>query len=139
MNEFNFDRVLQNFEHMKREVPLKVANASVNYFTNTWKKQGFGSDSWQPRKKETKKTQGKAILVGTGKLRKAVQGSLKLATFEKIQLVVDLPYAAVHNYGLHAGRGAGFEMPKRQFMGDNKELRELQIKTYKNAIDKIWK
>ena len=138
--DFNFDRIKANLEKAKQHLPVKVANATVNYFANSWKRQGFGNESWKARKKETKKTQGKAILVGNGSLRKAVQGSLRLATWDKIEMVVDVSdrskngfnYAIVHNNG-------DKNTPKRQFMGDNPELRKLQIKTYMDAIDKIWK
>jgi len=41
MAGFNFDRVIRNFEQLKRTVPVKVANLSVNYFTDTFKKGGF--------------------------------------------------------------------------------------------------
>jgi hypothetical protein len=139
-DKFNFDRVLKNLEAAKRQVPLKVANATVNFFADSWKRQGFGNQSWKARKKETKKTEGKAILVGTGALSKAVQGSLRIATWDKIQMIVDVSnvsksgynYAIVHNNGTKT-------TPKRQFMGDNPELRKIQIKTYKETIDKIWK
>ena len=49
-------------------------------------------------------------------------------------------YAVVHNEGLKAGRGKGFIMPKRQFIGESAELtkqvgikieQELKIILYK--------
>lgn len=136
---FQFDKIITNLNRVKSEVPRKVANVTLNYFVRSWAKQGFDNHSWLPRKMETPKSQGKAILVGTGKLRRAVQGSLRLATWDKIQFVVDLPYAGVHNYGLSAGRGKGFTMPQRKFMGDGKELRDIQVKEYVRALNKIWK
>ena len=33
-----------------------------------------------------------------------------------------VPYAIVHNEGLRAGRGKGFKMPKRQFIGESAVL-----------------
>lgn len=144
MNEFNFGRVLTNFSQLKRTLPVKVANDAQKFFVASWQRQGWddtGVVKWMPRKKETKRTQGKAILVGTGKLRRAVNNSIRETTFDKVRLVIDgdtIPYAAVHNEGLRAGRGAGFIMPKRQFMGDSQDLRKIQLKTITKEIDKIW-
>ena len=143
-NKFTFDRVMQNFEKLKNGLPVVLANEAQNFFAGSWKSQGFTDTTlkgWNPRKKETKKTEGKAILVGSGKLRRAVQNSIREKSFSKVRLVVDggsIPYASVHNNGGHAGRGAGFEMPQRQFMGDSAELRKQQRKTIVKFIDKIW-
>ena len=38
-----------------------------------------------------------------------------------------VPYAEVHNTGGRAGRGRGFQMPRRQYMGDAEELRQKII------------
>lgn len=35
--------------------------------------------------------------------------------------------AEVHNTGGRAGRGRGFQMPRRQYMGDAEELRQKII------------
>ena len=32
----------------------------------------------------------------------------------------------------------GQKMPQRQFMGDSKKLREIQLSKIKSAFDKIW-
>ena len=48
-------------------------------------------------------------------------------------------YAQVHNEGGRAGRGAGFDMPQRQFMGQADELETQiggRIQTY---LQKIFK
>lgn len=145
MSKFGFDRVIKNFERLKNDLPVVVANKTQNFFADSWRKQGWddtGVKAWEPRKYETPKTKGKAILVSTGKLRRAVQNSIREKRFERIHLVIDggsIPYAKIHNEGLRAGRGAGFIMPKRQFMGDSKALRKIQIETIKKQIDKVWK
>lgn len=40
----------------------------------------------------------------------------------KVDIVNTAPYASVHNNGERAGRGIGFVMPRRQFMGQSREL-----------------
>ena len=137
-SKFNFERVLSNMQKVKSDLPVLLANQAQNFFAGSWKKQGFTDSSlsmWKQRKKETKKTVGKAILVGTGKLRRAVQNSIREKNFNNIRLVVDggsIPYAKRHNEGDDI-------MPQRKFMGDSKELRKEQRKLITNTIDKIWK
>ena len=134
MSKFNFDRVLKNIETMKRDVPLDLSKMTQNFFNSSWKNQGFddgGLQKWKPRKKETKKSIGKAILVSSGDLRTAVGTSLKEATWDRIRFVVDVPYAAFNNDGTS-------KMPQRKFMGDSKTLRILQRNRLKKIVDKIW-
>ena len=47
------------------------------------------------------------------------------------------PYGRVHNEGLRAGRGAGFTMPRRQFMGEHPELNDLIIKKLEEKLNQI--
>lgn len=137
-DKFNFDRVIRNMERLKTTLPVILANEAQNFFAGSWKSQGFIDKSlnpWAPRAKETKKTKGKAIMVSTGKLRRAVQNSIREKSFRKIRLVIDggsIPYAARHNNGEDG-------MPQRKFIGDSTELRKQQRKTIVNQIDKIWK
>lgn len=101
-NKFRFSRVLQNVDRLKKNLPTLLASQAQGFFVDSWRKQGWDDGSvikWAPRKKETKKTAGRAILVKSGALRRAVNQSIRQATFERIRLVVALPYAQVHNDG----------------------------------------
>lgn len=103
-------------------------------------KDNFQTESWQRKKwKEVKRRQstwtrnGKSIpnptkgaarsrkiLTGsTGDLGRSIDYDIKAG---KVTISSDLIYAAVHNYGLRAGRGSGFVMPQRQFIGDDPKL-----------------
>lgn len=140
MSKFKLDKVIQNINEMKMTLPKVLANDAQRFFLASFDKQGWDDGaikSWKDRKKTTKKNEGKAILVGTGKLRRAVAQSAKSATFERIKFEVNLPYAAIHNEGgtLHNGG----QMPKRQFMGDSKTLRNLLEKKINLAVNKIWR
>lgn len=140
MSKFNLDRVIANIEQVKTTLPKIIANDAQRFFLSSWDKQGFTdvvTTPWAPRKKETKKTKGKSILVGTGRLRRAVSQSAKIVTFEKIKFEVNLPYAAIHNYGGNLGNGG--KMPKREFMGDSKTLRDLLEKKINLVVEKIWR
>ena len=119
---------------MKSVLPKELATDTQNFFNKSWRNQGFddgGVQKWKPRAKETKKTIGKAILVGTGDLRTAVGTSLKQATFQSTKFVVDVRYAAYHNDGTS-------KMPQRKFMGDSATLRLIQRAKIKKIVDKIW-
>ncbi len=142
-SKFNFDRVIANMDKVKNILPKVLANETKNYFVGEFNKQEWNRTKWKPSKRQTnpKKTRDTAsTLVQSGTLRRAVINSLQSATFEKIYFEVkDVDYAQVHNEGLRAGRGAGFQMPKRQFMGQTNKLTRIQRDTIDKTIDKIWR
>lgn len=142
-SKFNFDRVIANMDKVKNILPKVLANETKNYFVGEFNKQEWNGTKWKPSKRQTnpKKTRDTAsTLVQSGTLRRAVINSLQSATFEKIYFEVkDVDYAQVHNEGLRAGRGAGFQMPKRQFMGQTNKLTRIQRDTIDKTIDKIWR
>ena len=43
-------------------------------------------------------------------------------TLLAVKILTDVPYASVHNNGERSGRGRGFKMPKRQFIGYSGKL-----------------
>jgi phage gpG-like protein len=47
------------------------------------------------------------------------------------------PYGRVHNEGLKSGRGKGFTMPKRQFMGDHPDLRKAIIEKLEKKLSEL--
>jgi phage gpG-like protein len=47
------------------------------------------------------------------------------------------PYGRVHNEGLRAGRGTGFQMPKRQFIGDHPELRKAIVSALERKLAEL--
>lgn len=144
-NQFGTDRVLKNLGQLRKDLPKLLANQAQNFFTNAWRLQGWNDETWQIPKRRIADTseykypkkkglgrRTRATLVQSGRLRRAVSNSIRLATFEKIQLIVAVPYANYHNEGTD-------KLPKRQFMGDNPTLRAQQVKTITKEIDKVWK
>ena len=96
----------------------QIGNIAINEAKTNFKRQGFMDRSvkrWKPRKK---KDEGRAILVKSGALRRSIRrisvSNKRVTIGSKGKAAV---YAGVHNYGLKAGRGKGFTMPKRQFLG----------------------
>ena len=149
---FNFQRVIANMDRVKTTLPKVLANETKNYFiVENFNKQQWGGKPWEEveRRKEgtkaykyaTPANRTRHIFIGSGSgiLRRAVINSLQKATFELIHFEVkDVVYAKVHNEGLRAGRGLGFQMPKRQFMGQTRKLGEIQRRVIDKTIDKIW-
>jgi len=140
---FNFQRVIANMDRIKTTLPRVLANETKNYFVGEFNKQQWDGKRWLDPKRKQKTTGSSrnqsATLVQSGTLRRAVINSLQQATFKLIHFEVkDVAYAKVHNEGLRAGRGIGFQMPKRQFMGQTKKLGEIQRRVIDKTIDKIW-
>ena len=140
---FNFQRVIANMDRIKTTLPRVLANETKNYFVGEFNKQQWDGKRWLDPKRKQKTTGSSrnqsATLVQSGTLRRAVINSLQQATFKLIHFEVkDVAYAKVHNEGLRAGRGIGFQMPKRQFMGQTKKLGETQRRVIDKTIDKIW-
>lgn len=140
---FNFQRVIANMDRIKTTLPRVLANETKNYFVGEFNKQQWDGKRWLDPKRKQKTTGSSrnksATLVQSGTLRRAVINSLQQATFKLIHFEVkDVAYAKVHNEGLRAGRGLGFQMPKRQFMGQTKKLGEIQRRVIDKTIDKIW-
>lgn len=140
-NKFGFGKVIRNVEKLKKTLPVLLANQAQNFFVDSWKKGGWDDGTiqrWQKRGKETKKTQGRALLVKSGKLRRAVSNSIRMKTFDKILLTVPLPYAAVHNEGYNGmvaahTRARFSKSTTSQFIGlrknKNGQLKEAHRKT----------
>lgn len=145
MSKFKFDLVLDNFKRNEINVAKEIANAQKNYFVKSFDKQGWNSQQWKVPKRRIQGTdaykypknkglsrRSKKTLIGTGELRRKVAASIKSVTSRGIKFVVDSEYAAIHNEGLKM-RGTWRKMPKRQFMGFNRELNGIN-----KAIIQKW-
>jgi phage gpG-like protein len=134
--------------------PRIAGNVAVRHFKDNFQNQGFEGQKWQEVKRRISGTTAykynsihhpartsRMILTGdTGDLGRSIQDkkSIHYST-RSCTIISNLPYAAVHNEGLHAGRGRGFTMPRRQFMGDSDSLdkdiqQELQ-KQFENIFN----
>lgn len=151
-NKFYLGRVLDNITKLKRDLPIVLANQAQRHFSNSWKEQGFegkpwkevqrripGTDSYKYPMKKGLARRTRAILVKSGELRRKVAASVRVARFERINLVVDLPYAVAHNEGTsNAGRNHSTVIPARPFMKDTPKLREMQIQKINEFVQKLW-
>lgn len=102
-------RKINALKQMKTELPVILANDCVNFFKESFRKQGWddgGLQKWKKRKGNviggiaviSKKSKGaRAILTQTGDLKNSIV--VESATFSKIKIASKLPYSAIHNTG----------------------------------------
>ena len=132
---------LAELQRMKSTLPTKLANEAKNHFLQSFRDGGFTDrnlSKWKPRKVNTKNNIGRGILVKTGNLRRSIK--VRYVSFDRVVIgSYGLVYAAVHNYGQRAGRGKGFKMPKRQFIGNSVQLENRMKKMVNSDFGKILK
>ncbi len=149
-NKFRLGEIKRAVQLLKHDLPIDLANQAQNFFTKSFSISSWEGQAWKTPQRKIPGTKAfkyplktglgrrtRATLVESGALRRAVSNSVRSARWELIRLVVDLPYAAVHNEGLPMKNGE--PMPKRQYMGDNPELRKLQIAKINNYLTKVFK
>ena len=140
------------------DLPIICGNEAVKLFKQNFQKESFFGKPWKNVKRRTGYTAryktksgwrtrqvppakgaagSRRILTGaTGDLGRSIKTRPGRASFT---VYSDVPYSAVHNEGRRAGRGAGFTMPKRQFIGESPELhRAIKAKIIKH-LNKIIK
>ena len=131
------------FKKEIKKILILSAEEAVQFFqANIIGRQGFLNrkvTKWPKRKRNV--DPGRNILVGKGggaKLWKSISRTTISAKSVTIGIKGEpKDYASVHNFGLRAGRGKGFIMPKRQFMGESKTLSKKITRLIKRRIKKI--
>lgn len=154
MGKFLAPQLKKDRENFKKEVKKILVVASeeaVQFFQeNITGRQGFLDrtvEKWPKRKKVRKKGKfvendpGRNILVGKGGGSKLYK-SISRTSLSSKRVVIGIKgapakYASVHNFGLRAGRGRGFIMPKRQFMGESRTLNKKIDRIIRRRIKKI--
>jgi len=128
-NRVQLDKLLNH------QLPAIIGREAVKQFKTNFQVESWRRNKW-PEVKRRKATwirggrvidnptrgasRSRKILTGhTGDLGRSLQYSTDTG---KVTIHSDLIYAAVHNFGLRAGRGKGFIMQQRQFIGYDPEL-----------------
>lgn len=111
---------------MQRELPVKAGAMARAHFRQNFQKGGFVDDTlkpWKPSKRigTAKGAEGryKTLMSSRNHLYNSI--NYKTAPY-RATVYTNVHYADVHNEGLRAGRGKGFQMPKRSFIGPSKAL-----------------
>lgn len=148
------DSLTPRIRHLRNVIgdnlPTVVGEEAVEMFKENFQEEAWGREPWQEvKRRQATWTRGdkevpnptkgakrtRKILTGdTGDLARSIEAKVD---GDKIEVGSDLVYARVHNEGLRAGRGAGFVMPKRQFIGDSPEYHRTLIQRIKDYINNI--
>ena len=107
---------------IKKTIPEGTATLAVNWFRNSFRKQGFtdtGFKKWKKRKPGAPRNRGRAILTDTGRLRRSIRKNR--VTFRRSIISTNVPYGIYHNEGISP-------QPQRKFMGNSEQLRRKSIK-----------
>ncbi len=127
-----------------RVAPNQLGKVMVQHTKKAFETESYEGKPWKARKKKNRKgKRDTKILVDTGRLKKSIDYDVS-PDGELITLYTDEDtgvYGQVHNEGW-AGRGAGFTMPKRQFMpiqgeGVNKALETKMKEVVKTGVNQI--
>lgn len=155
MTAEEFQQRLKELEKEFKQLYVKYApdiagTIAVRLFKENFQNEGFFGQSWKEVNRRRGQTKGKAkawsrrkILTGdTGDLGRSIEYKLDSEGMAIIftnpsSFKSKEPYGRVHNEGLRAGRGRGFIMPKRQFMGYHPELAKAIIEGIEEKINEI--
>ena len=128
---FNTDKLGARFDKFQKEIPILLANQAEQHFKEGFRKGGFQTDKsrqgWPERKGG--RDRSRAILVKTADLL----NDIKRRQVNKKRVVVgtrNIPYAERHNEGLSG-------MPRREFIGDSKELDRKNKRLIERELKKV--
>lgn len=136
----DFDKKFQDIadkvpDFIQNIAPRIAGQVALDHAKENFQRQSFDGRPWQEvqRRIPGSKTYranalrhparlSRPILTGdTGDLGRSLQFSVSNG---QVTIFSDKIYAKVHNEGLRAGRGKGFIMPQRQFLGTSQNLEQ---------------
>lgn len=100
-------------------------------FNKNFSAGGFFGNRWKP-----KKDGSASHLIKSGALRRSIQSRIEGGA---IVFTSSKPYAEVHNEGGKAGRGKGFTMPQRQFIGEYPGMEKTVERIVQHAVEEELK
>lgn len=145
MTPQDFERYIQRHGRqivrlMHRELPVKAGALARSHFRENFRRGGFVDDTLKPWKPAKRIGRAKGA-AGTYKTllsaRNHLYSSINYTTAPfRTTVYTNVHYADVHNEGLRAGRGRGFRMPQRQFIGPSRALDRKVFKLIEKEINK---
>ncbi len=97
-NSFNLRATEAHFKRVLLYAPGLLGNEAVNFFTNSFRLQGWLGNRLEPwRKRRSRKRAGRAVLVQSGRLRRGTR--IVSNTGGVVRIGNDVPYARAHNEG----------------------------------------
>lgn len=126
-------------QYIQQDVPVVIGVEAVKHFKGNFQTESFDGTKWASRKsKRAGGTNGQKVLSKSGELSESITYRVEGTT---IIISSDKPYAQIHNEGFNGEEAVkAFErtvkgkkqtvkehtrhmvMPKREFIGDSKEL-----------------
>lgn len=103
MDDINkqFAEFYQKAKSVINTFPVLAGNEAVNFFQDSFRKQGFAGvnqQTWKKRKTDKNKHDtGRAILVKSGRLKRSIRRMR--ADWQSVIVGTDVPYAEIHNEG----------------------------------------
>lgn len=150
----DFSKELGQLDRLIRELPTLIGNTAVDFFKDSWDREGFIDSKLERWPRRKRRDTGRALLIKSGDLRRSI--NFKVYGTRRILIYSDVPYAQAHNEGLgtrvgvraHTRRVRGkrtkvkahtrqMNLPKRQFMGPSKLLTKRIEKHIERALDQI--
>jgi phage virion morphogenesis protein len=121
----NLQREIQKLvklqEFARNDLKHVIGVEAVRDSKQNFRDGGFDGQPWTPRKRKNRKgKKDTKPLTDTGDLGDSIDYN---ADFNKVDVGTPFEWAKVHNEGLRAGRGNGFQMPKRQFLGVSERMK----------------
>lgn len=134
-------KILEGLKPDMQKVADLAAATGMSYFKGAFRKKAFDGKAWPKAKADEggKRRRG-SLMVQSAALMNSVRAAE--VTPECVVWAAGndkVPYAQVHNEGGRAGRGAGFDMPQRQFMGEAEELEKQITKRIDAFMQGIFK
>lgn len=137
---------LNNF--INNDAPEVIGKEAVSHFQQSFEDEAFSNRSqkdtpWKEVKRrsdpknKTRAAGSRKIL--TGPTRELADSIDYHRQGRDVAITSDKVYAEVHNKGLKAGRGSGFKMPKRQFIGKSALLIKHTTKELEKFINRIMR
>ena len=117
-----------------RRVSKQIQRELHVEFDKNFDREGLFAEKWRRRKNNV--DPDRKVLTKTGALRESIESSSGRGGAE-IRFTSQSPYARVHNEGLRAGRGKGFQMPKRQFIGDSPEVYKITNEIMERELNRF--
>ena len=150
-NKFEFEKVIEALEKAKVDIPQKISNLGRNFFVQSFVKQGFTDEAFEPWEEVKRREPGtpeymypkkkdpgrrtRKILFGNARtgnrLWRGVGNCERSHSWEQIVWGIDVPYAEYHNEG-------DGKIPKRHFMGHSAELDRKIDKLLEIELKKVF-
>jgi phage gpG-like protein len=139
-NHLNFAGQLLAFKKFKDAYPRYVGNMAVNFYKDSFKRQGYidtGFKKWDKRKNDAK-GKGRAILVKTGRLRRSIR--IIRTGLGYVVVGTDVPYAQIHNEGgvirtTQSVRSYNRKAHKRTWKGKRQNVSAANIGAHKRKVN----